>query len=110
MKQVSQKATWAMVFAALMMYSCKKEISCEGCINGNKPPIAVAGSDQVIGLPMDSIALDGSASRDPDGTIAQWLWKKISGPASFQIIAASSVRSGVKDLEAGTYQFELKIT
>ena len=55
---------------------------------GNKPPIAVAGSDQVITLPTDSALLDGSASSDPDGKISDpiaigWRWEKISGPASF---------------------------
>jgi hypothetical protein len=49
----------------------------------NKPPTAVAGPDQVITLPTDSVSLDGMTSNDPDGTISEWLWKKISGPASF---------------------------
>ena len=66
--------------------SCKKERSCEGCKENNKPPTAVAGPDQVITLPTDSVSLDGSASNDPDGTISEWLWTKISGPASFAII------------------------
>ena len=52
---------------------------------GNKPPTAIAGPDQVITLPTDSISLDGRASSDPDGTISEWLWTKISGPASFVI-------------------------
>ena len=64
--------------------SCRKETSCEGgCADKNKPPIAFAGPDQVITLPTDSISLDGSASNDPDGMISLWLWKKISGPASY---------------------------
>ena len=66
--------------------SCKKETSSEGYQENNKPPIALAGSDQVITLPTDRISLDGSASNDPDGTISEWLWKKIEGPASFNII------------------------
>ena len=69
--------------------SCKKEKSCEGCPGTNRLPIAIAGPDQVITLPTDSISLDGSASNDPDGTISEWLWKKISGPASFNINNAS---------------------
>ncbi len=52
---------------------------------GNKPPTANAGPDQVITLPTDSISLDGSASSDPDGTISERLWTKISGLASFNI-------------------------
>jgi len=91
-----------------IFYSCKKEKSCEGCIENNKPPIAIAGPDQVITLPTDSVLLDGSASNDPDGTISEWLWTKISGPASFTI--NSSSKSVVKNLVAGVYQFELKVT
>jgi hypothetical protein len=57
---------------------CKKEKSCEGCANNstgntNKPPISIAGPDQTITLPTDSILLDGSSSSDPDGIISEWL-------------------------------------
>jgi hypothetical protein len=89
--------------------SCKKETSCEGCRENNKPPTALAGPDQVITLPTDSISLDGSASNDPDGTISDWLWKKISGPASFNIINASGSATVVNSLVAGIYKFELTV-
>jgi hypothetical protein len=72
----------------------------------NKPPIAIAGPDQVITLPTDSISLDGSASNDPDGTISEWLWTKISGPASFNIVNAATVKSVVRDLDTGIYEFD----
>jgi hypothetical protein len=90
--------------------SCKKEKSCEGCRENNKPPIAIAGPDQVITLPTDSISLDGSASNDPDGTISEWRWTKISGPASVIINNSSASKSVVRNLVKGTYQFESKIT
>jgi hypothetical protein len=44
----------------------------------NKPPTVSAGQDQTITLPINSVALDGTAS-DPDGTIASTLWEKLSG-------------------------------
>jgi hypothetical protein len=90
--------------------SCKKETSCEECKENNKPPIAMAGPDQLITLPTDSVLLDGSASNDPDGTISEWLWTKISGPASFNIIKPIESTTVVKTLTPGTYQFELKVT
>ena len=90
--------------------SCKKEKSCEGCKENNKPPIAIAGPDQVVTLPTDSISLDGSASNDPDGKISEWRWKKIEGPASFNIVAANNAKTKVKNLVAGTYEFELMVT
>ena len=70
-----------------LIISCKKETSCEGCATkNNKPPIAVAGPDQVITLPTDSLSLDGRNSTDPDGKISRWMWPKISSPASFTIV------------------------
>ena len=94
----------------IILISCKKEYSCEGCKDNNKPPIAKGGPDQSITLPTDSISLDGSSSSDPDGTISEWRWTKISGPASFNIIKPSDSATKVKTLVAGTYQFELKVT
>ncbi len=84
--------------------SCKKETSCEGCRGNNKPPIAIAGPDQVITLPTDSVSLDGRSSSDPDGTISEWLWTKISGPA-FNIIKTDSSKTWVKKLVIGVYKF-----
>ncbi len=70
----------------LFYLSCKKETLCKSCIDGNHPPFAIAGLDQVITLPTDSISLDGRSSSDPDGTISEWLWTHIAGPASLLLI------------------------
>jgi PKD domain/Kelch motif/Galactose oxidase, central domain len=94
----------------LVNNSCKKEKSCEGCIGNNKPPIAIAGPDQLIALPTDSALLDGRSSSDPDGTISNWLWTKISGPALINFSNSPSSLVVVKNLIAGTYLFELKVT
>ncbi|HEY5772556.1 MAG TPA: PKD domain-containing protein [Chitinophagaceae bacterium] len=97
--------------ALVAIISCKKEYSCEGCATkDNKPPIAMAGPDKVITLPTDSVLLDGSSSSDPDGMISEWLWTKISGPASFNILKPIDSFTKVKTLVVGTYQFELKVT
>ncbi len=79
-------------------------------IGGNHPPIAIAGPDQVITLPTDSVSLDGRSSSDPDGTISEWLWTKIAGPASFNINNSSTANTIVKNLKTGSYLFELKVT
>ena len=94
----------------ILIVSCKKEYSCEGCADKNKPPIAIAGPDLVITLPTDSIFLDGRNSTDPDGTISNWLWTKISGPASFVFNNSSAQNSVIKNLVKGIYQVELKVT
>jgi len=85
------------VIAGVIFISCKKETSCENC-KRSKPPIAVAGPDQVITLPTDSISLDGSSSNDPDGTISEWLWKKIEGPASFMIVNTATSKTQVRGM------------
>src|SRR4030095_1073568 len=110
MKLILQVIAWILLPLIATFISCKKEKSCKDCKEHNKPPIAVAGSDRVITLPADSALLDGSASSDPDGTISEWLWKKITGPASFNIANTSAPKTVVKNLGVGTYQFELKVT
>ena len=105
-----------------MYISCQKELSCEDC-KSYQPPIANAGKDTTIVLPVDFVTLDGSASSDPDGTISEWLWTKVSGPASFIITKTSGVKTVVKNitnanavqaqvtnLAQGVYLFELKVT
>jgi hypothetical protein len=94
----------------LLFNSCQREISCEGCKAHNKPPIADAGRDTSITLPVNSILLDGSNSTDPDGTITTYLWRKISGPASFNLKNPNTAQSTVDSLKKGVYQFELKVT
>jgi len=111
MKSMSRAAVLIILTGCVSFVSCKKEKSCEGCTdNKNKPPVAVAGPNQLITLPTDSISLDGNASSDPDGKISEWLWTKISGPVSFIIVKPSDSATKVKSLVAGTYQFELKVT
>jgi hypothetical protein len=75
----------------------------------NIPPIAKAGSSQIIALPTDSVYLSGSGT-DPDGTIASFLWTKISGPSAGTIGSANSASTPVAGLVQGVYQFELKVT
>ncbi|MEQ1676929.1 MAG: carboxypeptidase-like regulatory domain-containing protein, partial [Chitinophagaceae bacterium] len=76
---------------------------------GNKAPIAVAGEDQQITLPRDTVTLDGNASTDPDGAITMYSWAKLSGPGQPEIVTANSARTTIKDLEQGRYQFELTV-
>ena len=93
----------------LLVVSCTKEFSCEGCRELNKPPVANAGPDQVTALPTDSVSLDGTGSSDPDGTIAEWLWTKISGPASFNLNNPATTKTAVRNLDSGIYRFELMV-
>jgi N-acetylneuraminic acid mutarotase len=109
MKQVLKLSAFCLMIVLVFSISCKKELSCENC-NDNKPPIANAGTDQKITIPVDSVRLNGSASKDLDGKISEWLWKKIDGPAAAAIAKATSPTTIVKNLVAGIYSFELKVT
>ncbi len=79
-------------------------------VNANQSPVADAGQSQVIILPTSSVTLNGSASRDPDGTINSYNWSKISGPSSGTISTPTSVSTSVTSLVQGTYQFQLVVT
>src|SRR5690606_14375646 len=73
-------------------------------------PVADAGDNISVTLPMDSVTLDGTASQDPDGSIAQYHWSKVSGPAAGNILEPDAASTSVKGLNAGTYIFQLKVT
>lgn len=119
MKHLLQKISFTFLIAGLLFYSCKKEGSCESCetnqpiqptTNTNKPPIAIAGPDQTITLPTDSILLNGSDSYDPDGRITTFQWTIISGPSLFYIVNPNSVQALAPNLTEGVYKFELTVT
>lgn len=76
----------------------------------NKPPSANAGPDKSIILPTNSVTLNGTGSKDPDGSITKYAWRKMSGPSSFMIVSPSSAITVVSKLVAGTYVFRLTVT
>lgn len=76
----------------------------------NRPPVANAGADQTISLPVNIITLDGTGSTDPDNNITDYVWTKISGPSSYNIVNANAVQTQVTNLVQGIYLFELKVT
>ena len=113
----------AVLFISIIFFSCKKErTSANGGVNesanagrrsgGKKPlpPVANAGPDQTIILPLNTVALNGSASTDPNNNISGYLWTQISGPSSFTITNANAVQTQVTNLIASVYKFELKVT
>lgn len=75
----------------------------------NQPPTVNAGSNQTITLPVDSIVLNGSAT-DSDGTIAQILWSKASGPSGGNITSPNTLITTITNLQEGVYIFNLKVT
>ncbi|MEI9809895.1 MAG: heparin lyase I family protein [Bacteroidota bacterium] len=74
----------------------------------NPAPVVNAGSNQTITLPLSSVTLSGSAT-DANGTIASYLWTKVSGTGG-AITNPNTASTTVTGLTAGTYVFNLKAT
>ncbi|HEX5154083.1 MAG TPA: carbohydrate-binding protein [Parafilimonas sp.] len=74
----------------------------------NKPPVANAGGDQAITLPLNTVSLSGSGI-DADGTIVSYFWAKISGPSQFNIDDNDIAKPVVSELVEGTYTFRLTV-
>jgi len=77
---------------------------------GNQSPVANAGPDVTITLPVSSTKLDGTQSKDPEGKITKYNWVKKDGPANFTLASPGTVTSDLKDLVAGLYTFRLTVT
>ena len=75
----------------------------------NQSPIANAGPDQIISLPVRTVNLLGSGT-DPDGSISLYNWTQVSGPSAGAITDTTSAATAVTVLVQGVYQFELKVT
>jgi hypothetical protein len=78
-------------------------------VGANQPPIAFAGTDKVITLPTNRATLVGSGM-DADGSLAGFVWVKISGPSAGAIASPNSPGTAVDNLVQGIYQFELTVT
>lgn len=74
----------------------------------NQLPICSAGSSQSITLPVNSVALNGTAV-DNDGNIVSVNWVKTSGGTA-TIVSASSLNTSVTGLVQGSYVFSLTVS
>ena len=75
----------------------------------NQTPSANAGIDQTLTLPTNSTSLTGSGS-DPDGSITNYNWVKISGPAAGNITNTNTAATTVIGLVQGVYTFRFTVT
>ncbi|MGN6435211.1 MAG: PKD domain-containing protein [Agriterribacter sp.] len=74
------------------------------------PPVAKAGANQTITLPVNSVTLSGSGSSASSGTIKSYSWKKISGPTQGGLLSSLlSITTKVTGLVVGVYKFELTV-
>jgi gliding motility-associated-like protein len=74
----------------------------------NVTPVANAGGNKTITLPANSVILNGSGT-DSDGSIASYLWTKVSGGAA-TLTNANMASLTASALVAGTYVFRLTVT
>jgi hypothetical protein len=74
----------------------------------NIPPVAEAGANQAIDLPISNTSIAGSGP-DADGTVRSYRWTKMSGPAA-TIVSPNSRNSSVTGLLVGNYKFQLMVT
>lgn len=74
----------------------------------NLPPVANAGVDLSIQLPISSVSLVGSGT-DPDGTIVSYAWSQVSGPGNAVFSSANTASTTASNLMAGTYVFRLTV-
>ncbi len=76
----------------------------------NMDPIANAGDDIELALPLTTTVLNGSASTDPNDVIVKYEWTKTDGPSGFTIQKPDYPVSDLTDLQYGVYTFQLKVT
>ncbi len=62
----------------------------------NQSPVANAGTDITITLPVNNTTLNGSASADPDGSIAGYSWTWISGPTQYALGNSGAVSTSLE--------------
>jgi ribosomal protein L14 len=75
----------------------------------NVPPTANAGNNINLAFPTVITTLNGSGA-DSDGTITNYSWSKVSGPASFTLASPLTAITALTGLIQGTYVFRLTVT
>ncbi|WP_160164147.1 malectin domain-containing carbohydrate-binding protein, partial [Nafulsella turpanensis] len=74
----------------------------------NTAPIVDAGVDQTITLPENTASFTAAAS-DEDGTIASYLWEKVSGPEA-SLSSINTATLSLSNLVEGSYSFKVTVT
>ena len=76
----------------------------------NNAPVANAGNDLTITMPLNSVTLDGTKTYDVDRNLASHKWTKIAGPGNVTLVTAYATKTIVNGLAQGTFTFTLTAT
>jgi hypothetical protein len=79
-------------------------------VASNTPPTVSAGSDLTINTKCTPTTSITATASDPDGTIASYLWTKLSGPGTPTLTGASTATVTFNGLLTGTYQYKIVVT
>ena len=98
------------VLVVLCLSACGGGAGGEASDQANRPPVADAGPDRTLSSP-SSVALDGSASSDPDGDTISYQWSVLSSPAGghASIAGQTSVTPTFTADVAGPYTVSLVV-
>ena len=91
-------------------YLLTNSINIPAASGNNQAPVANAGTNETITLPASSANLNGSASSDPDGSIATYQWQQTNGPSTSTLSATNTANITVSNLQAGVYTYRLTVT
>jgi alpha-tubulin suppressor-like RCC1 family protein len=83
---------------------------CNSCTYAVITPLANAGANSNITLPVNTATLDGSASSNPGGGTLTYAWTQVSGPSTSSITTASGSTTSVTGLVQGVYTYQLTVT
>jgi len=79
----------------------------------NRAPVVIAGSDQTITLPVNSVTLTGTATDDglpsPPGALT-YGWSSVSGPGAVTFSAPLALTTSATFNTAGTYMLRLTVS
>ena len=95
------------IYQWMLQYS--RGTSTSGSSSTNVAPTANAGSDQTVVFPATA-TLNGTGSKDSDGSISAYAWSQVSGPSTATLATATASTTTASGLVAGTYVFQLKVT
>jgi hypothetical protein len=101
------------VFTALGINSCTKNELTPSPTSTPPPtnniPLRVYAIPEVWMIPTDTCMLSGSASHAPNKVVVERYWRKISGPSIYVLETPNSFQTRIRNVEKGTYGFELTV-